>query len=809
MLTRPISALLLAAFLTLLAPAELMAAPDPCVIKALDSVAGLGSQFTMTSCEPSTEMTLAIRGPSGDGYTQTMTTDGSGNATTLIPSKVTTIAGLYHASIGERPTTFTVIADRPDPAHSRIQASPESVSAGGSETVTVSAALSDTYGNPVSGRLIGLISSRTSDVIPKAGTTDDDGVVSWSARLPEAGTARLVAYDVVSGEQLKMSTEVKVGTNAAFQAAGEATYRTSLTGYERGGELEADITPVLVDGFELSLPNNALAVPANELFSLTIRAMHQGTIVRSYIGTLVVESSDPNAELPKKGEDPRSPSTGRVDVRNVDQGERKVPLSFLFKARGQQSITVHDRLDPEVRGTITLTVDGGAASSAGDALTIVDPKDGQSVKTLRVQGRGPTLIDILVTAGKEEVIGSIESDGVFRIDVPLNLSDKQVTIYVQSEDGALKAKPVTVYIDNDAPHIASVDIVPSEGKTGQKATVTVKSEPGLTSVMANVDGKDTVLTATGSGLYTGSITAPPKAGTYDVKIEARDSVENIGSLLVKWKVVPKVVPVVQGLKAQSLAGKVKLSWDAVKDYEIAEYKIYVARESEPQNILYALPTKKPVTSAVLEGLPVGIPYLFALTAIGTDNAEGEKSAAVAATPLGIALKATPGRQHVVLEWTLPERLPFSQFILEYGTEVGQYTEKRTVLGQATSTTVRDLIGGLSYEFRLTPVAVTGKKLTEMASVVRATPVNGAFALYSDPVPDGAFENLHGGAPSETYKPVPELNRVPRVTGSGIGTTSLIAALFVALMIGMYVRSVRREGRLVNAFLSEMQSRYDS
>lgn len=788
-------------------------AAGTCQVSALDTVAGLGTQVNIVSCEGNKTFEMTLTGPAGtSAYAQTVVTDGNGNATTLIPSRVTVTSGTYRVLAADKAASFTVMPDRADDTHSSISATPRTVSAGGGDTVTVTVDLRDRYDNPVTGRPLALISNRsTDDVSGRSAETDDDGRFVWTVRPTEAGRATFVPYDIVGSRQMKLKVDVTVG-NATVNSS---WLRGSLTGSEQGGEEEDFLlaqaagttsSSSLVDHFELELPQAVTEIQANELFSMTIRAMRGDTVVRSYIGSLEVDSSDSDAELPNKGQDSKAPELGRVDFRNVDQGVRKVPLSFALRRTGEQIISVYDKLDPAIRGQIALTVirDGSSA----EKIVILDPKDRAHIKsgeTVLLQGKAPSLINLKVKGGLRDVDGESDSEGVFRIEVPLAPTDKEATFFVMSENGTYESEAVHVIIDSDPPVITTVNVDPAEGKTETPALVTLQTEPAAT-VSLKFNGTETPLTETGGGVYFGTIMAPKVEGEYGLTFSATDSVGNVGNMLVKWKVSARTVGTVQNVKAESQAAQVSLSWDALEGTPVTEYKIYIAKNSDPTNYLYSIGTQKPVTSAVIKDLPSGEVYQFSLTAISKDGQESnEKSVPVTGSPLGLVLKATPGPDSVLLEWSTVPNLPLSSYTLEMGTEPGVYPEKRTVNGEASSFMMRDLISGVTYEFKLTPITVTGQTMSDMAGIAHATPGGVGFVIGAeDPAPDDVFQKLHSGAGRD-----PNLQDVPSVTSSGISSMAAVIALIFSIALGASWLRMRREHKMTQDFLQRMQDKYSA
>lgn len=802
-LTRPSAALAL----TILALGQSVPAiaAGSCSVSALDTVAGLGTQVSLNGCGSGASADLLIHGPGGTDYSQKISLDVSGNATTLVPSRYTQTAGTYQVIAAGQASAFSVIADRADDAHSSITVSPKTIRAS-IDTATVTAILRDKFDNPVVGRPMALVSSRpTDDVVAKSSQTDDDGRFVWTARGSENGQMTLVPYDILSSRQIKLKADVWVSGG---------TLGASLTGTEQGGDLQgdisADLNSAIIDKFEMSLPQNATSVKANELFSLTIRALHNGIVERSYIGTLLVDSSDPDADLPKKGSDPNSPTTGRVDMRSVDQGQRNVPLSFLLRAKGPQTITVYDKNDPSVKGSITINVLRGDGST-GDSITILDPKDRSSIRghAVMLQGHAPSLVNLKVKGGANVVDTESDEEGVFRVNVDLNPEDKEATLFVTSENNTYESEPIHVIVDNEPPAIDTISFDPAEGKTGEAATITVKTEPGLQSVTAALG--DTTVTLTGSGsAYTGTLTAPQNPGTYDVTVVATDGVGNSTTMLTKWTVKTQLVPIVQNVTAENQPRQVLLKWKAVEGMPIREYRVYIARNDDPTNYLYSVPTKQPVTSAVIKDLPLGVTYQFSLTAVNTDGLEStEKSTPAIGSPLGLVLTARPGQDSLMLEWNKIPDLPMSKYILEFrADDAGGEFQKLDVKGEAVSFVLGDLINDVSYEVRLTPVTVTGDVKNDLTVSTHGTPSgNGFVAGTSDPAPpDVLFSSSQGSLHAGANLPT-NVNEIPSTPSSGIPSIVIGLVLMTALVLGFFFRSYLQQRKLAQEFLRLMNERY--
>lgn len=792
-------AVLVLLLIQMLSPAVLAA--ESCSVTAPDTIAGLGTEVTIAGCESGASTLLIVQSPDNQNYTQTITLDNTGNAVSPIPSQSLTVSGHYAVTVAGKTSSFSVLPDRADDSQSTLIVSPKSIDADGRDTATVTAILRDRYENPVDNRPLALIASRLSDeVTAQSKQTDSTGRFLWTVRSTEGGVTNLTVYDVVGGRQMKLKTALTVGRTKSILGASLA----ASLGQGGDATTTADLASEVIDRFELSLPQNATDIKANELFGLEIRAMRGADVARGYIGTLIVKSSDPDAVLPKQGQDPRNPNKGSIEMRGVDQGERKVPLAFMLRNGSTQTIEVSDSNDPTFVGKITLNVVQANGPVGDNSITILDPKDRSYVRggPILLQGHAPSLINLKVKGGSDITSGESDQEGVFRISVPINPADKEVTLFVVSENGAYESNPVHILIDNTPPVIESITLDPPEAKVAEQATITVKSEAGLNAVIASVQEQTITLQEGSGGVYAGILTSPVKSGIYDITVTAKDPAENSSSMLTKWKVGPTLLPTVQGVTAEGLPGAVSVQWSAIEGFDVAEYKIYVALQDDPENVLYSIGTKKPTTAAKIRDLPLGKTYLFSLTMIGVDGTESpEKSEPASASPLGLDLRATAGKDSLLLEWTPMPSLPLDHYVLEYGTEPGVYTERRSVNGLSSSTVLRDLIGGVTYEVKLTPVTVTGKELTELAAIAHGTPTSDGFvAGNAEAVPSDMIG--HPGAPLQ-----PTLDRVPENTGSGVPSMTAGIVFVSAIALAFYWLKARKEKRRVDAFLQTIGQRY--
>lgn len=779
-----------------------------CTVSALDSVAGLGGHISLQGCAALTRMMLTIRGPNGETNTVTISTDASGAGSTTLAPSMTERSGTYLIDADGISTSFTVLPDRADANRSIIDASP-SIIQHAAERTTVSVILRDRYGNPLAKRPLALMSSRVGDEMqPPTGETDETGTARWTVRAASAVAAVFMPYDLITGRP--------IGISMNQQARGGSIFSASITGNELGGD-PAITEPAMVQAFCLLPPSDrGTDVPLKELFSLTIVAVHdpatcdalrskpserdtllRTAVVRSYVGTVIIESSDPSSELPKTGIESSAPRQGQVEFRNFDQGVRFVPLSFSITSPGPQTFRVMDKDDPNITGSITLNDTTGL-------LRIISPTNGERVprsENILIQGYGPSLLPIIIHGGASPVAATIGADGIFRIDVPLPKERSEVTIFVSPESSQQSPAQVFFVIDDQAPNITTASIDPERGRTDADATVRVVSEAGLASVTATIGTSSVSLAASeqDATTYIGTLRAPMKEGTYDVTITAKDAANNVSNLLLKWTVIPRSLPQVTGLTAERKDGHIALAWNAVTGMDITEYRIYIAKAAEPENVLYSIGTGKPILRATVKDLPRGHSYRFWVTARAPDGTESpEKSAPATASVPGLSPTATPSAGGLMLQWDPIADLPLSRYRLDIGTEPGIYPESRTIEGSARSTVIKDLMEGITYELRLTPILVTGVQADDLAAVLRVTagPASIADAV---PVPSDLMgESLHSGADLAPVLPTPD---PPTIAASGLTSVILMLLIGLAGIAAVWFWHLRRERIALRAFLA--------
>ncbi len=774
--------------LALLLPFEAIALGT---LHASDAIAGLG--MTVTVRDAADASTLILEAPNGKQTTFPVNTDAQGNATMNISGKNTQTAGTYTLDLqesGKTTSTVTVgvLPETMDPAISELQSWTPHIRADGSDAADLTVTLRDSYGNTLPGRPVALVSSRSADritaVTPETGK---DGTQHFALTTKENGTAHIRAVDLLSGNTLTSIVDVTAGQAAV---GGDYTATTSSFDANSGRRFYAQVGSSgfdLVDSFDIVAPSTMPV--GEEAQKVTIRAMDKnGNTVENYIGTVVFESTDPQATLP---------NFGTYTFKDRDLGQKAFPLVLTFKTPGQQIFRVSDQSNPSISGSATINV-GAGSSQGGRGITISSHKDGDAVNSLDivVSGKGPAYANLTVMGGTQDAFGTTDDMGEFSIPVTLSSIQRDFTIRVQDDTRQNDSGPIHLVLDTDPPLIGTIAFAPEEPMPGDKVLAIVESDDDLKELTITIGETVAVLTKnpSASGSYQGFFTAPA-GGTYQPSVKATDKAGNATEVRTNFTVGQTSLPTVQNVNAEARVNAVGLQWNPLSDATIDGYRVYVGET--PDNFLYTLDTGRVTTKATVAGLTAGKPYFFAVTAVKGSIESSQKSEVVQVIPLGLSLDVLPGDGALQIKWTsLSTDLPLSSFTLEYGTEEDTYTETRTLNSGLREFTIRDLINGVPYFVRLVPVTVTGDELTDLAATGNGTPDGSGFhAGPNDPVP-GNITTTPGG-----------VGHIPSNTDSGLPTAAWMAIAFLGIAGAVYGWHRRSAARHTDAFLQAIQSQY--
>ncbi len=257
-----------------------------------------------------------------------------------------------------------------------------------------------------------------------------------------------------------------------------------------------------------------------------------------------------------------------------------------------------------------------------------------------------------------------------------------------------------------------------------------------------------------------------------------------------------------GVTGTFSTNRVSLKWNPVEGAD--SYNIYVGKT--PQNYL-TIPTpvgNPPPTQVDIADLEAGTQYYFAVTALNSkEGSESvDKSEVVTLMPVGLKFAVKPETDALRYTWLYPNNVTLAAFILEYG--VDRLTEKRLINGEAREVVVRDLLPGVTYMARLTPVALTGEPVFEQAAEIDGKVPT---AIGFRPTPG---ESVSGTIPSgDELAPPDELHSgAPSTTESGLPQVALML-IFIVAAAGtlLFVRSRRLAHHQASDFLASMEQRY--
>ncbi len=754
-------------------------------VQAGDSIAGLGATVRIAGVPAQAALSVQIDTPM-ETLTVRVTSDSKGEAIVSLKPDATEVAGTYTADVLQGTTLlgstkFDVLPDSMDPSASELRTLQKHIDADGNDEATIIVTVADRFGNPLSGRPVTLVSSKTSDMImAEELETDENGQQQFIVSATTPGTSTFRALDLLSGSPLLASVTVTAGETLA--RGNDDTILSSRS-------LRAQLSTFgEIDHFDVTIPRTMVA--GEEASKVVVRAVDaEGNTVQDYVGTVRFDApDDPDAVLP---------ALGRYTFKESNLGVKEFPITLKFQTSGEQMLRVTDEEDSTIYGEAVTTVTGGSGHpAAGSTIEITNYKDGDWINSTSIvlQGKGPRLANLIVMGGEDDTEGETSGTGSFSIPVTLSSSQTEFTIRVKDDSGRYDSGPLVLKIDKAAPAISKVTYAPEKPSTGEQLLVRVETEPKLPSVTVALDGQNVNLTeGTTVGTYQGFLTVPAQPGSYQPIVTATDDAGNATEVRTMFEAGKGGLPQVQGVVAEPKTSSVLLKWQQLESGADG-YRVYVGETAE--NFAYSLDTGRDVGQATIAGLGAGKLYYFAVTALKGDQESSQKSDIVQARVLGLQLEVTPQDASLVLKWPdLANQIPLASYILEYGVEEGKYTEHRLLSGEAKTMTLRDLLNGVTYYLRLTPVTITGDRLNDLSAMGSGTPNGQGYGTgLSDPIP---FDPSN---PLITTKPG-TLNQ------TGLSSIFWYAALLIAVAGGlaawMHQRNVRRSA----AFLKLVQSQY--
>jgi hypothetical protein len=785
-------------------------------INSRETIAGLAAQVSLSSLPEQRDLDLVVASPSGRETLLHFASSASGKADVTVAGSNLTEAGTYHLTVEDQGThvqnagTLAVLPDTVDARGSEVLVGKQTIAPDGRDEADVTVVLKDRFGNLLSGRPVQLISSRREDIVESdSRETDARGEQHFYIRTRLPGQIQIRAMDILTTQLLEEPAVVIAGNGGG--TGGRYSY--SNNAYDDPyANTRADVIPRayaqnfdVIDHFEVSIEPPELKV--NDVASLRITALDRsGNKVEDYVGTVQITTpEDPNASVPS-GENGR----GQASFYPKNIGEKFLPLVLMFTRPGRQTVLVEDRTNPQqvIRGEAEVVVRGTAEIPESQRIVITSHKPDGAVSTYSIvlEGHARPYTNLRVIGGAEEVTGDTDESGNFSIPVQLPENQKEFTLNVEGENGE-RSGSLHLVFDNEEPTIESFTVTPETPETGAPMTVKVVTEVHAT-VTLQIEGNDVQLEESTKtpGTYLAQFDAPVP-GSYQPKVTATDNAGNTVKQQATLVVTPKSLPQVQGLTGESRANAVFLQWKAEPEAEA--YRIYVGEKEN--DFLYTLDTDRAATSATVAGLKPGVLYYFAVTALkgsGTDARESkDKSKTISARPLGVKLDIGSAPSALVLRWTFPESTKISAFQLEYGVDPKKYTEKRLLNGDIRTTTITDLIDGVTYYVQLTPLTDSFDLLSDLAASGQGTPAGGEefHPSPSDAGSVGAPGGTVGGSAGGVFPPLH--SGAPQTPGSGIPSAFFWLTIPLAGVV-LYVHWQRRRTlRQTAAFFEAMQRQY--
>jgi hypothetical protein len=778
-----------------------------------DSVVGLGLDARISGFVPGDRVDLVIVPPSGNVMAIPVSLDAAGAAAVRVPPESAHEAGGYRAFVGQNgqrvseETTFEVLSDGIDAGRSALTVSPAAIDADGSDAATAMVTLKDRYGNPLPGRPVDLIASRTDVRVTAASKeTDANGSIRFAVSTLREGTFTLRAIDILSDTLLTTHASVTAGATGSAGYGSTATYgsqyRAALVDTVQGAAFD------VIQGFEVTIDPKTINV--NDMATVTIRAIDKsGTTVEDYVGTVRIYSpSDSAAIVPGLSD---TPGQGQVKFIAKNLGKKILPLSLSFKKSGKMTLRVEDDTDPahiisgeakiNVGGLSTITPTPG--DNTGGLVVNFPPQDGTVKDTsIVVKGSTDAFAAVEVSGGLAKATGQADDQGQFSVPVSLDPKYGEYTLHITDDSG----NDTTVHIvrDTEPPTIASASFTPEQPQEGTNTLLVMQSEPGLSDVRLRLQEQDLVLKEdrTKPGIYNLLFTAP-KPGDYQPTLIAKDLAGNEARMLLSLTVSAKEMGVPTNLKATPRTGGVDLTWDPVTGEAVDHYRVYVGEGSNDFGHTLDTPDSKK-NAATVTGLKAGTPYVFAVTAVHGEK-ESAKSNIVTDRPMGVVFTVQPQAESLFLEWSFSTDISLRSFLVEYGVDQTALTEQRTVPGgdikadEKRSIVLRDLLPNVTYYVRVTPIATTGDPLKDLVAADQGTTLASGEIHYSasEPLP-----NFNEAPPT----PTPTTHQIP---SSGLPPIAwwIAGAVTAGLILVQWQR--RRNLRATESFLRAMEKRYHS
>lgn len=642
-----------------------------------DTIAGYSALVTVSNTLENEEIEVKLTKPNGTEIILSDTTDDNGDLQMDISGYHTNTAGVYKvaarfAAMNEEfgtAASFRVYPSDVSPNRSQLLLNRTTAQAMSGDTVTLTVQLKDTYGNPIKGHTVSVISSRTADRVERASTlayTDDTGVMQFSLSSTTSGVSTYAVMDTTSNVTLESRAKVAYLTPFIdpFGSGGEAnlfftSVNAATTTTEEG----------VISGFAIEdLPATA---SVNESLSVTVSAVDGlGNTIANYTGTIRFSVSDANASLPDD-----------YTFTENDLGTHTFNLALSFATEGTQTLSVIDSDNEDLKGEAIIEIGNDqtndTTTSTGATFTLLSPVEGTvSENTVTVSGITSSGLTVQVYDNDSQMATTIAgADGSFSYTSdPLVDGTHRISVIVVDGNGNTVAasNSVNVTIDTTGPTLDAIMVEP-EGELNPSApiTITLYSEPNLTQAAVVLNDSITDLTEQSDqpGVYMATVTTPAETGTYNIDVMLSDQLSNGITYTQKTTITVTqeetvVLPdQVSGVTAVAGDGTVTLGWESVgSDTTVTNYRIYYGPSET--GLYTTVDTSDAGTTWQIRDLNNNFKYYFAVTAIDQDGDEsGTQSVIVSSMPKAATTQtvATETQEEAteVLHESAPEETPDS------------------------------------------------------------------------------------------------------------------------------------------------------
>lgn len=624
-----------------------------------DTVAGYSTMLKSSDVSQGTTVVFKVEKPDGNVFETPVSAKINGSVETMLPEFHVRNAGDYkvYAKVqgGDygKNSVFKVLPGDLSETYSSVSPT-EQVVRIGRDPGEIEVALKDVFGNPISGHMVELISSRSNDVVSSDNKiSDKDGLVLFTLNSTESGVSSYSIYDLTAGKVLSTRAKVAYFTSNEELFSNTQAYIGHAAGSASG--------PVAYFEFD-EIPES---VSLGQSISFTLKALDEANQpVVDYTGTVkfsVASGNSSAVNLPSNY--PFVPQ---------DLGVHTFALGTNFNSSGIYVLKAEDTSSPVIFGTVSVTV--VSTASGASSISVVNPAAGTYSNNVQVVSGKATPGAKIVIYDNSLELGKATADvsGNFQFTSGI-LVDGAHELYaaVVNDAGVISSSSskITITIDTTKPKLEKVEINPVSGlQAGAQVEVKVYSEMDLSQALVEVNGNVYETEDLGTGLYRATFKAPQLTGNYPVKITLVDKVGNTENFSDKATLAvgtggvsggtdieafqgtgsPQggasgagVVGDVSGLIAYPQDHKIVLNWSAPKTGNPVQfYRVYYGLSAN--QLSFAVDTWTATTTWYVPDLKNSVEYFFAVAAVdNAGNISAHLSNIVSAVPGSVVTPIPP------------------------------------------------------------------------------------------------------------------------------------------------------------------------